>query len=153
MYCKEIKPVNPIGNQSWIFIGRTDAEAEAPIFWPPDAKCWLIWKDPDAGKNWGQRRRGWQRTRWLDDITDSVDMNLSKLFEKVKARVAWLAIVHGVARSWIWLRDWTTILTRNSMTKMKLTNFLKDITYQNSPTKIDHLNRPASVKEIESIIT
>ena len=69
--CKEIQPVHPKGNQPWIFIGRTDAEAEAPIHWPPDAKSWLIGKDPDAGKDWGQKRRGWQRMRWLDSITDS----------------------------------------------------------------------------------
>ena len=56
--CKEIKPVNPKGNQSWIFIGRTDAEAETPILWPPDAKSWLIWKDPDAGKDWEQEEKG-----------------------------------------------------------------------------------------------
>ena len=56
--CKEIKPVNPKGNQSWIFIGRTDTEAEAPILWPPDAKNWLIWKDPDARKDWGQEEKG-----------------------------------------------------------------------------------------------
>ena len=68
--CNEIKPVNPKGNQSCIFIGRTDAEA--PILWPPDVKNWLIGKNPDAGKDWKQRRRGWQRMRWLDGITDSV---------------------------------------------------------------------------------
>ena len=56
--CKEIQPVHPKGNQSWIFIGRTDAEAETPILWPPDAKSWLIWKDPDAGRNWGQEEKG-----------------------------------------------------------------------------------------------
>ena len=56
--CKEIQPVNPKGNQSWIFIGRTDVEAETPIFWPPDVKCWLIWKDPDVGKDWGQEKKG-----------------------------------------------------------------------------------------------
>ena len=62
--CKELQPVNPEGNQSWIFIGRIDAEAEAPIFWPPDAKNWLTGKDPDAGEDWGRRKRGWQRIRW-----------------------------------------------------------------------------------------
>ena len=69
---KEIQPVHPKGNQSWVFVGRTDVEAETPIFWPPDAKSWLIWKDPDIGKDWRQER---QRIRWLDGITDSMDMN------------------------------------------------------------------------------
>ena len=69
----EIKPVNPKGNQSWIFTGRTDAEAESPILWPPDGKSWLIGKDPDAGKDWRWRRRGRQRMRRLDGITDLMD--------------------------------------------------------------------------------
>ena len=56
--CKEIQPVHPEGDQSWVFIGRTDAEAETPILWPPDVKCWLIWKDPDAGRDWGQEEKG-----------------------------------------------------------------------------------------------
>ena len=67
--CKEVRQVNPKGNQLWILIGRTDAEAETPILWPPDVKNWLIWKDPDAGKTEGGKRRGWQRMRWLDGIT------------------------------------------------------------------------------------
>ena len=72
---KEIKPVNLKGNQLWIFIGRTDAEAEAPQLWPPDVNSWLIWKDPDAGKDWGQEEKGKQRIRWLDGITDSMDVS------------------------------------------------------------------------------
>ena len=72
---KEIKPVNLKGNQLWIFIGRTDAEAEAPQLWPPDVNSWLIWKDPDAGKDCGPEEKGRQRIRWLDGITDLMDMS------------------------------------------------------------------------------
>ena len=75
--CKEIQSAHPKGNQSWIFIGRTEAEAETPIHWPPDVKNWLNGKDPDAGKDWRLEEKGIQRIRWLDCITDSMDMNFS----------------------------------------------------------------------------
>ena len=104
---KEIQPVNPKGNQSWIFIGRTDAEAEAPIFWPPDVKSWLIRKDPDAGKDWKWEEKstaedemvGWHH--WLDGH------EFEQLQELVIDRKAWRAAVHGVSKSQTQLSNWT----------------------------------------------
>ena len=76
--CKESQPVHSKGNQSWVFIGRTDAKAETPILWPPHAKSWLIGKDSDAGRDWDRRRKGRQRMSWLDDITDPMDMKFEQ---------------------------------------------------------------------------
>ena len=102
------EPVHPKGNQSWMFIGRTDAEAETPILWPSDAKNWLVGKDPDAGKDWRRGGEGGdKRMSWLDGISGSVDMSLSKLWEIVKGRETWRAAVHEVTKSQTCLSGWT----------------------------------------------
>ena len=107
--CEEIQPVHPKGDQSWVFIGRTDGEAETPILWPTDAKSWLIWKDPDYGKDWGQEVKGTTEDKMVDGIADSMDMGLGGLQDLVMDREAWRAAFHGIAESWTWLSDWTEL--------------------------------------------
>ena len=109
--CKEIQPVHPEGDPSRVFIGRTDAEAETPILWPLHEKSWLIGKDPDAERNWGQEKgttedeiAGWHH--------HSMGMSLSQLREFVMDREAWRAAIHGVAKSWTQLSNWTEMNIR-----------------------------------------
>ena len=109
--CKVIKPVNPKGNQSWIFIGRADVEAATLILWPPNAKSWLIWKDPDAGKDWRQEEKGMtedEMAGWHHQLHGQSNSQ-SKLWELVMDREAWCAVVYGVAKSRTRLSEWTEL--------------------------------------------
>ena len=114
--CKKIKPVNPKRNQPWILIGRTNAEAETPILWRLDTKSRLTGKDPDDGKDWRQKEKRAAEMRRLDTITDSMHMNLSKLWEIVKDREAWRAAVHRVTKN----QTWQSLNNKNSYMQKSL---------------------------------
>ena len=131
--CKELTPVNPEGNQCWIFIGRTDAEAETPILWLLDAKNWLIWKDPDAGKDWRQEK-GTTEDEMVGWITDMMGMSLSKFRESVMDREAWHAVIHGVEKSWTWLSElnWTDITMKSMYVNYRWLNSQKYVKWRKS---------------------
>ena len=113
--CKEIKPVHPKGNQSWVFIGSTDVEAETPILWPPHAKSWLIGKDPDAGKDWRHEENGMTEDEIAGWHYDLMDMSLSRLQELVMHREAYHAAVHGVTKSRTQLSNWTELISSHAI--------------------------------------
>ena len=118
--CKEIQPVHPKGNQSWVFIGKTDAEAETPMLWAPDVKNWLMGEDPDSGKNWRQEEKGMIEDDMVGWHHDSMVMCLTKLWGVVMDMEAWDTAVHGVTKSHTWQSSWTELRDRVTKKKKKL---------------------------------
>ena len=120
--CKEIKPVNPKGNQSRIFIGRTDGEAETLILWPPDANNWLIWKDPDAGKDWCEKKGTTEdgMVGWHHRLNGH---EFEQILEMVMDMETWHSAVHGVAKSWTWLSGWTELKIISHQENKKFSSF------------------------------
>ena len=129
---KEMKPVNPKVNQSWIFIGRTDAEAEAPILWPPDGKSSLIREDPDDEKNWSQEEKGTTEDEMVGIHHQVNGHEFEQLWEMVKDRETWCAVVHGVAKSWTWLSDCNNLEIPTVGAMISLNVYRSELVLQNS---------------------
>ena len=119
--CKEIQPVYSKGDQSWVFIGRTDAEAETPVLWPPHAKSRLIGKDPGTGKDWRQEEKGTTEDGMVGWHHQLMDMSLSELQELVMDREPWRAVIYGVTKSWTRLSNWTELNSHPYKTTGKTT--------------------------------